>query len=268
LRVASSFIPEHRLINPALLPIYRLVLKIVLLWVLAPIFAIVFVPAIFDSVEPLRPLGLFFGEAVQVLFFVIGIVTTVFYLMDRYHGRWVDKWNPRSLPRVPPPQPKVEWYNDFAGFCFGLGAVVFWGVFMWQRSAFVLGPGFRVNLGPVWGEAYWVILGLMLARAVVDFYCFVRRGWTPARSWIRLAVDGGGILLALWLIYAGNLHWVNFSMPNATADDSLKAMNWVNSIIEIGLSCASVIPVFDAVKQLRLLYRDSSRRGRAEGLTV
>src|ERR1700683_605364 len=36
MRVASGYIPEHRLINPAMLPLYRLVLKILLLWVLAP----------------------------------------------------------------------------------------------------------------------------------------------------------------------------------------------------------------------------------------
>ena len=43
LRVASGYIPELRLINPAMLPLYWLVLKIVLLWVLAPLFAIVFI---------------------------------------------------------------------------------------------------------------------------------------------------------------------------------------------------------------------------------
>lgn len=48
MRVASGYIPEHRLIDPSMLPVYRLVLKIVLLWVLAPLFAIVFIAPLFD----------------------------------------------------------------------------------------------------------------------------------------------------------------------------------------------------------------------------
>src|ERR1017187_1169607 len=73
-RVASGYIPEHRLINPAMLPIYRLVLKIVLLWVLAPIFALVFIGPLFDSQSPGKVLAAFFATAFQSLFFVIGIV--------------------------------------------------------------------------------------------------------------------------------------------------------------------------------------------------
>src|SRR5580692_11792483 len=122
MRVASGYIPDHRLINPAMLPLYRLVLKIVLLWVMAPTFAIVFIAPVFDSARPGPALLRFFVEAFRALFLVIGIVTTVFALLDRYHTKWVDKWDPRKLPRVPATHQPMEWYNDFAGFAFGIGA--------------------------------------------------------------------------------------------------------------------------------------------------
>src|SRR5262245_42346979 len=51
-RVVSGYVPEQRLINPAMLPLYRLVLKIVLLWVLAPLFGIVFVRPLIESGHP------------------------------------------------------------------------------------------------------------------------------------------------------------------------------------------------------------------------
>ena len=56
LRVASGYIPEQRLINPAMLAIYRLVLKIVLLWVLAPLFVVIFAGPIFTSPHPAQVL--------------------------------------------------------------------------------------------------------------------------------------------------------------------------------------------------------------------
>ncbi len=257
MRVASGFIPQHRLINPAMLPLYIMVLKIVLLWVLAPLFAIVFIAPVFDSARPGAALLSFFGEALRSLFFVIGIVTTVFALLDRYHTKWVDKWDPRKLRRVPPTHPQMQWYNDFAGFAFGIAAFVFWGDMMWRRSAFAFTPALRVVLAPIWGQLYWVILGLTLARALVDLYRFVRRGWTRGQSWSRLALDVAGMLLALVALKAGN--WVDISVTHVAPAEVVRLVSLVNSTIQISLICAVIIPVFDVVKQLRLLLRAKNR---------
>src|ERR1019366_9817627 len=77
-KIASGFIPEQRLISPAMLPVYRLVLKIVLLWVLAPLFAFVFLGPIFSSAHPGLVILDFFAEAWRAGFMVVGIVTVVF----------------------------------------------------------------------------------------------------------------------------------------------------------------------------------------------
>jgi hypothetical protein len=258
MRVASGFIPQHRLINPAMLPLYRMVLKIVLLPVLAPLFAIVFIAPVFDSARPGPALLSFLGEAVRALFFVIGMVTTIFALLDRYHTKWVDNWDPRKLPRVPPAHQQMQWYNDFAGFALGMAAFVFWGVLMWHRSAFAFTPNFRIVMGTIWGQLYWVILGLTLARALVDLYCFVRRGWTRGQSWSRLALDVAGMLLAAVALRAGN--WVDISVANVVPAEVVRLVSLVNSTVQISLICAVIIPVFDVVKQLRLLLRAKNGR--------
>jgi hypothetical protein len=258
MRVASGFIPEHRLINPAMLPLYRLVLKIVLLWVLAPIFAIVFIGPIFNSARPGPALLLFFSEAFRALFFVVGIVTTVFALLDRYHSKWVDKWDPRKLPRIPPAHQPMQWYNDFAGFAFGMAAFVFWAVVMWQRTAFVINAGFRIVLAPVWGQIYWVVLALTLARAGVDLYSFLRPVWTPLRSYVRSAIGAATILVALLLLRVGN--WVDFAGPNVVAADVAKATRWVNLTMQITLISIAVITLIEVVRQLRLLARARNSR--------
>ena len=103
MKVASAYLSQQRLMNPAMLPLYRLVLKIVLLWVLAPLFVISFAGPLFTSGHPERVLLRFGAEAWRTGFMVVGIVTVVFALLDRYHGKikGLDNWDPRKLPRVP-----------------------------------------------------------------------------------------------------------------------------------------------------------------------
>ena len=258
-RVASGYIPEHRLINPAMLPIYRLVLKIVLLWVLAPIFALVFIGPLFDSQSPGKVLAAFFATAFQSLFFVIGIVTTVFALLDRYQSKWVDRWDPRKLPRAPRAHQQMQWYNDFSGFAFGVAAAVFWGVMMWHRSVFAFTGGFRIILSPAWGQIYWLVVALTLARALVDLYCFVYPAWTPARSWVRLGFDALKVAIALVLLKVTS--WVDIAGASLSPADTLKTVAWVNGMIQVTLICAAVIMLFDGFRQGRLLWR--AKKGRS-----
>ncbi|MEI9971525.1 MAG: hypothetical protein WDO73_05370 [Ignavibacteriota bacterium] len=252
MRVASGYIPELRLINPAMLPLYRLVLKIVLLWVLLPLFGIVFIGPVFNSAHPATAFGAFLGEAFRAGFLVIGIVTTIFALMDRYHSTWVDQWDPRKLPRVPSGHPQMQWYNDFAGFAFGMAAVVFWAVTMWHRSAIDFTPALHVTLGAIWGQLYWAILGLTTARALVDLYSFVRRGWTRGQSWSRITVDVAGILLALVFLRAGN--WVDLSVAKIVPEKAAKITSAVGTIFQVSFGAAAIVPIFDVVKQWRRLH--------------
>ncbi len=256
MRVASGYIPEHRLIDPAMLPMYRLVLKIVLLWVLAPIFVLVFIGPIFDSAHPGKALLVFFVEAVRALFFVVGIVTTVFAVMDRYQAKWVDKWDPRKLPLVPPAQQPMEWYNDFAGFAFGIGACVFWAVMLPQHRTFPLSGGNSIVLGAVWGQIYWPVIALTLARALVDLYCFLRRAWTPLRSWIRLSLDAVAIVIAILLLRVSD--WVTITGPGFPPADLAKLSVWAILTVQVTLITAIFIKLYDAGSQVRLLWRARS----------
>jgi hypothetical protein len=261
MRVASGYIADIRLINPVMLPLYRMVLKIVLLWVLTPLFALVFVGPVIQSARPGPALLSFFEEAFRALFFVIGIVTVVFALADRYHTKWIDQWNPRKLPRVAAPSQQMEWYNHFAGFAFGIAAVIFWGVMMWHRSAFVVGAGLRISAAPIWGQMYWAILALTAARALVDLYAFVRRAWTRGQSYLWLVLDVAGMAMALLLLRAGN--WVDIVAPDGAA----KMASVVNGAIQIGLVFAAIVPLYDVVKQVRRLYHGKHGQA-AQVLTV
>ena len=253
MRVASGFIPEQRLISPAMLPVYRLVLKIVLLWVLAPLFAFVFIGPIFSSAHPGLVILDFFAEAWRAGFMVVGIVTVVFGLIDRYHAKWVDKWDPRKLPRVPASQETTARRNDFAGFISGLAAFIFWACLMWHRSEIAFQGGLRIILGPIWSQAYWLVLGLTLARALVDGFSFLRPARTRVSSGIRIGLDVAGILMAGILLRAGN--WIEIAAPKISAVDMAKVTVWVNGLIQVSLICTALIILIDIGWQFRLLLR-------------
>jgi hypothetical protein len=200
----------------------------------------------------------FFATAFQSLFFVIGIATTVFALLDRYHSKWVDRWDPRKLPYAPRSHQQMQWYNDFSGFVFGVGAAVFWGVMLPHRSAFVFDGGFRIILTPIWGQIYWLVLGMTSARALVDLYCFVRPAWTPARSWVRLGFDALKVVIALVLLRVTT--WVDIGGTNLSPADVAKTMAWLNGTIQVTLICAAAIMLFDGVRQGWRLWKAKAGR--------
>ena len=258
MRVASGYLPDQRLMSPAMLPLYRMVLKIVLLWALLPLFGVVFIGPILQAENAGLALLRFCSEAWRTGFMVIGMVTVGFWLFDRYHSTWLDRWDPRKLPRIARSHQQMQWYNDFAGFVFGAAALVFWAVFMRHRSEFVFDTGFRIGLAPIWGQLYWLILALTLARAAANLYCFLRPTWSELRSWIRLGLDALDIIVPLVLLRVAT--WVQISGPHLAPADAAKVVALVNGAMQVTLISIPVITLFDVFRQGRLLWRAKSGR--------
>jgi hypothetical protein len=253
MRVASGYLPEQRLINPAMLPIYRLVLKIVLVWVLAPLFAILCVSALFASAHPGRALVAALFEAWRAGFMTMGIVTTIFVLLDRYHISGIDQWDPRKLPRVPvTPETAPRWSN-LAGFIFGIIGVLFWFSLMWQRTEFSIPDGPRIILGPVWKYVYWLLPGLTMIGALSDLLGALRPSMTRVRSWVHVGVDACTVVLVGVGLKVDN--WVTLSDANFSAGDLAKAASWVNLGLQITLISMALVAVGDAIVEIRRLRR-------------
>ena len=255
MRVASGYLPELRLINPAMMPAYRLVLKIVLLWVLAPLFIIVYIGPAVSSSHPGRILLQFWAQAWQTGFMVVGMVTLVFAVLDRYPGKIkeLDQWDPRKLPRIPAAQETSARWNCLAGFVFGTLAAIFWVGFMWQRTEFVFPGEIRIILGPIWINLYWPILGLTLFNASVDLMAFLYPCWMQTRARIRVGVDTCTILAVALLFKADG--WLNIAAPNLTHADKVKALPWIDAGIQITLAVIVVTSLIDAIQQVRVILR-------------
>lgn len=267
LRVAAGYLPEQRLIHPAMVPVYRLVLWIVLLCVLAPICITVFIGPFFHSEHPARVLFLFAVEAWRSGFMTVGIVTVVFALFDRYHARFQvrDRWDPRKLPRVPVAHPATSRSNYLAGAIFGAVAAVFWVCLLSQRGEFAFPAGCSVILGPVWQYLYWPGLGLTVAGATLDLFSFLNPGWTRVRSSVRIALDAAKLLLVAAVFQAAV--WVQFTAPALPAAQLAQVMVWINGTIRVTLLAIAVIALGDAIWEIRRLLR-ARPTGSAPALTV
>jgi hypothetical protein len=255
LEVASRYLPDQRLINPALLPVYKLVLKIVLLWVLAPLLAIVFVGPVFAVAHPWELLLRCCFEYWRGLFMIVGIVTAVFALFDRFQVKFrhPDDWNPLKLPRVPGALDTGARWKHLAGSIFGVAAATCWVYLLWHRTEFSFPGGPRILLAPVWGQMFWPITGLTLAGALIDLLSALRPRWTRVRSYVRVGIDICGLGLAAILLKAGNL--VEIAAGTVAVADRAKAMTWIHVTGEWTLIILTVVVIGDAIQETRRLVR-------------
>jgi len=255
MRVAGSFLPEQRLINPAMLPVYRLVLKITLLWVLLPLFVIVFIGPMFNSPHPVSVMLAFLVEAWRTLFTVIGIVTVVFAILDRYHvsAKALDQWDPRKLPRVPASTESATRWNHLAGFIFGTLAAFLWAWFMWHRTTFSFPGDIQVILGPIWKYLYLPVLALTMTSASADLLAFLHPCWAPTRSRVRIGVDACMLILLAVVYLAGD--WAEIHVASLSPADFANVTRWVDLSIRVSLFATAVITVGDATMELRRLFR-------------
>jgi hypothetical protein len=258
MKIAASYVSEQRLINPVLLPVYRLVLKIVLLWVLAPLFAIIYLGPIFTSGHPAQALLSFCNEAWRTAFMVVGIVTTVFFWLDRFHAKIKesDNWDPRKLPHIPATRQTTSRWNHLAGFIFGAIAAICWILLisrLWGRMVFSFPGGPTMILAPVWGQVAWPSMAIVLASALTDGFSFLYPARIRARAMCRIAIDGLMVVVATILLGASN--WVTLAVPHLSETDLLKTMTWLDGTIRVTLVIIILIALGDAIREGRRLFR-------------
>lgn len=255
MRVAASYVSDHRLINPVLLPVYSLVLKIVLLWVLAPLYVIIYLAPVFTSAQPAHALLSFWNEAWRTAFMVVGIVTTVFVCLDRFHVKILgpDNWGPRKLPHVPSTQSSESRWNRLAGFIFGMLAFFLWMKVFRSHMDFSFPDGPRIIPAPVWHQLSVASTLIILATALIDGFSFIYPSKLRVRAVARMVVDGMTLSVVTILLRASN--WVEIVSPGLSAEQLAKAMKWVDGSIRWTMFSIALIVLGDAIRQARSLSR-------------
>src|SRR5580700_8548839 len=152
--VAGRLGPTRHLIGPALFPIYAFVLKMVLLWILVPVFIFIVGPVNLANSGGNWPLAILrtFGNLWSGLFIAAGIITLVFAIVERTSSRLGDecKWDPLKLPPVRPQERKPSFAKSACELAFGVFGLI-WLLLVPHYPVLILGPAAEfLKAAPIW----------------------------------------------------------------------------------------------------------------------
>jgi hypothetical protein len=184
--VAGRLGPQRYLIGPSLFPIYEFVLKMVLLWILVPVFIFIVGPVNLVDGGGNWPLAILstFGDLWSGLFIAAGIITLVFAIFERTsaHLGAECKWDPLKLPPVRKQERKPSLLKTVCELGFNMFGLV-WLLLLPHYPFLILGPAAAfLKAAPLLHTFYlpFVLLGLV---------ALVRSGITLARpqwAWFPL----------------------------------------------------------------------------------
>lgn len=182
--VASRLGPKGYLIGPGLFPIYCFVLKMVLLWILIPVFLFIVGPV--NVASSGGQWGIAWVHTMQALwsgaFSAAAVITLVFAILERtkVHGVTDCNWDPLKLPAVRKTErkpPLVQTVSELAFNWFGL----IWLLLLPRYPALIFGPAhYFLQFGSLWHRFYVPIVliaivallrcGITLARPQWDWF--------------------------------------------------------------------------------------------------
>jgi hypothetical protein len=194
--VASRYRPQTQLIGPALFPIYQFVLKVVLLWILVPVFVVIVGPAM---ILPATYRGPALVETVSTLLYAMfvaaGIITLIMAVLERTQAtlHLFEKWDLRSLPPAPKQaQPSSRTQTIFE-LIFGVVGLM-WLLLLPQYPFLILGPAAAfLKPSPIWHSLYLPVVVLSVAGLAGQCVSLARPQWT----WLPLAARL--VTTVLWL---------------------------------------------------------------------
>jgi hypothetical protein len=199
--VASRLGPKRHLIGPTLFPIYQFVLKMVLLWILVPVFVFIVGPANLTNaggnwgVAIARTLGnLWTG-----LFIAAGVITLVFAILERTKV-FVEincKWDPSTLPPLEKQESKTSHVQAVCDLAFAFFGLI-WLLLVPTYPYLILGPASTfLKAAPMWHTLYWPIVSLSvftLLRAAITLA-------SPQWDWFPKASQLVNTILTLLLLH-------------------------------------------------------------------
>lgn len=192
--VASRLGPQRYLIGPALFPVYSFVLKMVLAWILVPVFIFILGPVNFaNSGDWGSAVGATLAALWPALFIAAGIITVVFAVIERTallsgksgHDAILCNFDPEKLPPLQKQERKPTFVQTFSELVFNVFGFV-WLLLVPHHHWMILGPAaLFLSPAPIWRGFYLAFL--LLAAAVI-----VRLAITLARpqwAWFPLTTQ-------------------------------------------------------------------------------
>ena len=201
--MASRYQLHQYLIGPSLFPYYRQALTMVLFWVVLPL-------ALFGSaISALYSDASIQGWLIRVSIsawngavYAVGIVTAVFYVLERQQVRMtaLERWDPRTLPDARDGRfvPRSE---TAGGLVFGVLFMLWWiGVVRVPEVVFVGGAPVRLIPTAIWDTMFAPVLVMVILSLLISVIDLIRPWRTLAVSAIDLTVNAANVLLLAYVI--------------------------------------------------------------------
>jgi hypothetical protein len=260
--VANRYLPQQHLIGPVLFPIYRLVLKIVMLCYLVPWTLTWIALLIFNSGYDAKSaghlwvgvLGSLWASLWSTAFLAVGMVTLVFAILERVQlkSHFLEAWNPRKLPPVNNPN-LIPRFNSIVELAANLFFCVWWTAQM--SSDVVLNQvNLRISLSPAWRYFFWGFLLVAFVNIGLASVNLARPYWTTRRASIHLVSDVAGSILFCWLLKANILAEIaGANIPPLKAVQLTGAINfWMARMFPVAVILGVVIALVNIFRLARV----------------
>jgi hypothetical protein len=255
LLVAGRYRTRQHLIGPAFFPIYLFALKVgvggalLVTLALGVVAALVTGDAVRQFVEAMKA---FPGRALMVFAWT----TLGFALVDLAQSRMklTHAWDPRTLPAI---ARREHWISRGSALAelFVASAALVWLLIIPGSPHLLFGPAAgALAPAPIWQVVYVPFVLLMAAGAVLGLVNVLRPYWTPVRSFVRIGLQVG-MLIVLGVLFRAEV-WV-LARPGATLPgvDALdRLLEVVNRTFEIGLVIAVIVCLIEIGKEAYRLY--------------
>ena len=278
--VASSLGPRRQLIGPGLYPIYSFVLKMVLLWILVPVFLFIIGPVNLANTSNWgTAVARTLGDLWSGLFISAGIITLAFAVIERTAAldpklaHMQCSWDPKSLPPLQKQDRKPSLIQAVCELVFGWFGLI-WLLLVPHYPFLIFGPAASfLKAGPLWHTFYLPIVMLAVFGLLRSGMILAKPlwGWLPPLTQL--------LQTALTLILLNFIAKAVSQMPHGTwpfvalADSAagsaqlirVAAVVNVSILISIGgawlgLSIAGVVQTWEFLKYLRQKRSSSARQ--------
>jgi hypothetical protein len=270
--VAGGYLPRQHLIGPAWFPAYRFVLKLVLLWILPPIFVLIVAPVLyFTAPNPNSALLDMVRGLPEAAITTFGIITLIFACLDRYQfhvvAKSLENWDPRKLPPVPvaariQPVPRSVAIGELVAAIVCTLGWVYVARLPYSFDFDIV----RLTLAPVWRNDFWPILLLLMSGIPAGCIGLLRPAWGRLHSSFRLIIHGGTLILMGVLFKAGA--WIETSSATLPAAQVREIARGYNLGVRIAFVVVSIVVLVEIIQEVLRIFRVKTMPWTANGLAA
>jgi len=256
LMVASRFRTHQYLIGPSVFPFYLSVLRIVLMIVVAIVFAVATSKALFGGGDLVGTWAHAMSDIWLSVLLNAGIVTLVFAVLERtnFPAEHLVKWVPDQLPDVLDKQ-KGQWESAFE-VALGIAFLLWWTGLIHVPN-YTMNRDFRFEPSPVFMQLWWPILALTSARLVHNLIQWLRPRWKVMRGLLSAATAVGGLAILALIYRAGQ--WVSVVSTGMKPEQAAQIQESLNLSLKIAIVVVGVIWTLQCMGEMYRLVRGRAK---------